>query len=168
MLLHPAHLRPNRQKNLLIPAYMAAELAQIDFNKKAAEILKTHRRLSHCEEKTQKNHFFDSLFRLKCTSSPMKITSTYPYKQATARLGHMHTTLRRAFCLSQGETLASCPTVLIPGECNAPHIESYTPSRSQRNHDLKPSVLGKREVGFCQTMATIIPQRRIEKIHLWM
>lgn len=120
------------------------------------------------KKKHKKNHSFDSLFRLKCTSSPMKITSTYPYKQATASLGHMHTTLRRAFCLSQGETLASCPIVLDPGECNAPHIESYTPLRSQPNHDLKPSVLRKREVGFCQTMATIIPQRRIKKIHLWM
>lgn len=52
LLLHTVHLRPNRQKNLLIPAYMAAELAQIDFCKIAAEIFKTHRRLSHCEEKT--------------------------------------------------------------------------------------------------------------------
>lgn len=42
---------------------MAAELAQIDFSKKAAEILKTHRRLSHCEEKTQKKPFLRLTFQ---------------------------------------------------------------------------------------------------------
>ena len=78
-----------------------------------------------------KNDSFDSLFRLKCTSLPMKITSTYPNKQATASLGHLHTTLRGDFALTRAETLASCLIVLDPGQCNAPHSECYTPSWSQ-------------------------------------
>lgn len=39
--LHPVQLRPPQQKNLLITAYMAVELAQINFGKGVAEIFKS-------------------------------------------------------------------------------------------------------------------------------
>lgn len=48
--LHSVHLRPSTKENLLIPAYMPAELAQIDFGKKGAEILRRLRLLSHCKK----------------------------------------------------------------------------------------------------------------------
>lgn len=88
------HLRPITAENLLITAYMPAELAQIDFGKKLIEIFKKSEKPFSIRKK--KHHFLrlNPTFRLKSISSLLKTLSLYkylfPYEQAMAFLGQLH------------------------------------------------------------------------------
>lgn len=81
---------PLQQKNLLIPAYMPAELAQIDFGKKLVKTFKKSQKpFSMC--KTKRFLLLDPNFRLKSISSLFE-NYLYPYEQMMASLGELHKT----------------------------------------------------------------------------
>lgn len=109
---------PLQQKNLLIPAYLPAELAQIDFGKKLIKTFKKSQKpFSMCKKKTFP--FTRPKFQTKINFVPIE-NYLYPYEQVTASLGRLHKTPIGGLCLQQGSDAGFMSDYLRlrPVKCN--------------------------------------------------